>query len=259
MIRRPWLAALACAVTATVPVLAPPCAEDLTEVARFAARPLMVPLAFEAIAQSRRQGSPAETYARAQQLLQWLPQWLDGHTVFAYRYAVEGGNLAAAADERAVAAAERLWIALGTLQAARRHVGRREVELLETMAFLPEAAVRAEPGLAEHLLPHGGAAQITDDLLAIAEARGAGPAVREHRTFRAVGFAAALLAAGNRAGAQQVLDLAIERAGDVRDASLAGPWRDRLREIQAHLRGEAVDLTAVAADPRMADLLPYLR
>jgi len=259
MIRRPWLAALACAATAAVPIVAPPKLDDLVEVGRYAARPLLVPLAFEAVAVSRQRGTPAETYARAQQLLQWLPQWLDGHTVFAYRYAIEGGNLAAPATARPAAAAERLLVALGALHAARPYVGRREVELLETMAFLPEAAVREEPGVAALLQRHGGAAQLADDLLAAAEARGAGPAVRERRTFRAVGYAAALLAAGNRQGALQVLDLAIERTGEVRDASVAGPWRERLCEIRAHLRGEAVDLTAVAADPRMADLLPHLR
>jgi hypothetical protein len=259
MIRRPWLAAVAAAATATVPLVSRPEFADLAELARFAARPLMVPLAFEAIADSRLRGTPAETYARAQQLLQWLPQWLDGHTVFAYRYAIEGGDLAAPHAERATAAAERLWVALGALHAARPLVGRREVELLETMAILPEAAVRAEPGVDVLLQPHGGAARLADELLALAEARGAGPAVRERRTFRAVGYAASLLAAGNRNAALQVLELAIQRAGEVRDASIAGPWRDRLREIHSHLRGEAVDLTAVAADPRMADLLPHLR
>jgi len=190
-----------------------------------------------------------------------LPGWTDGHIVFAYRFATDGGNLAVPADERAGLALRRLQIALAWLESARAHAGRRELELLQAMAFLPEVAVAQEGGLAELLQQSqkGGAMALADHYLAAAERLGQSPALREQRTFLAPLLCAGYLAAGDRQTAIAVLDAAITRSADVRDRALATEWCARLVEVRSALQGEPVDLTAVRADARFAALLHHLR
>ncbi|MBM4060196.1 MAG: hypothetical protein FJ265_03730 [Planctomycetes bacterium] len=239
-------------------LLARPATGDLREVASWCLRPAALPFAWRALHDAVREGNADEAFARGQQIMALVPSWLDGHCAFAFRFALAGGNLAAPAPERVAAAHRRLLVAIAWLEAARAHAGRREIELLEILSFLPETAVGNEPGLAG-LLPAGGAPALADAWLAEAERLGAGPAVREQRTFRAVAHVAALLLAGDRRGALAVLATAIRRSADVRDVALATVWRTRLEQVRAHLLGEAADLSAVAADARMAPLLPFLR
>ncbi|HEX5051109.1 MAG TPA: hypothetical protein VFZ65_05015 [Planctomycetota bacterium] len=251
-------AAGAAACFAGAGFLLPPDAAVAREVAAWFVRPVALPFAWKDQQAAQKRGDTAEAFARAQQILDLLPAWTDGYAVFAYRFALDGGSLAVSYAERASAALQRLRIALAWLEAGRNHAGRREVELLQTMAFLPEVAVTQEPRLAE-LLP-GGAVALTDAYLAQAEVIHPSPAVREQYIFLQPERAAALLAAGDRRAALLVLDTAISRSAEVRDRELATEWRTRLDEVRRWLRGDtSVDLTAVRADPRMHDLLPHLR
>lgn len=258
MIRTPWLAAGASACFAGALAIAGPRPGDLREFASWLGRPAMLPFAWQAFGEASRTGNADETFARAQQILALVPSWTDGHAVFACQFVLDGDHLAHATADRAAAMHRRLQIALAWLEAARPFAGRREVELLERMAMLAELAAANEPGLAALLAPTGGFAAIADHYLDEAERAGAGPAVRENRTFRMLSFAAALLGSGDRAGALHVLDAAILRCADVRDQELATEWRRRLDEVRRHLRGESIDLTAVRADARLAPILPYL-
>ncbi len=259
MTSRPFLVAAA-ACLAGACILVPPTSATAREIAAWFVRPAMLPFAWSAFNEASRRGDATETFARAQQIMHLLPSWTDGHSVFAYRFALDGGSLATTSAERASAAQRRLQIALAWLESARALAGRREGELLQTMAFLPEVAVAQEPGLGELLRPIGGPAAMADTYLAEAEALSPTAAVREQRTFLGPNLAAGFLAAGDRQRALLVLDTAIVRSADVRDRGLATEWRDRLDEVRRWLRGEAtVDLAAVAVDARMAPLLPYLR
>lgn len=256
---KPWFALGSSACLAGSLAVAAPTARDVPELARWIVRPALLPFTWEALGEARRTGNADEMFARAQQLLALLPGWTDGHFVCALQFALDGGERAQAPAARAAAAHQRLLVAMSWLDGARVHAGRREIELLEMMAEVPEWAARAEPGLAERLRPAGGAPAIADRCFAEAERLGAGRAVREMRTFRAIGYCAALLAADDRSSALTVLEVAIERSRDVADQLLATEWRTHLETILRHLRGEPQDLTAVRADPRMAPLLPYLR
>lgn len=258
MIAGSWSAVLAAGCFAGAIALVNPRVDDAREFASWVARPAMLPFAWNAQKASLRSGSSDEVFARAQQLLDLLPAWTDGNVVFASQFALDGGDLVRSDAERIAAAYRRLQIALAWLESTRPHAGRREIELLEQMAFLPDIAVAREPGLAA-LLPTGGAAAIADHYLALAEELGAGPALRESRTFLAVQYCRGLLDAGDRRAAIAVLSAAIERSADVRDRELATEWRARLDEVRHHLRGESTDLSAVLADLRFEPLFPYLR
>lgn len=256
MTSHPLLAAAAAACFAGAGLLCPPSGFVLREFAAWFVRPATLPFAWSALAEARQNGNAVEMFARARQILHLLPTWTDGYSAFACNFALD--EAAATETLRAERAHQRLQVALAWLEDARASAGRRESELLQTMAFLPELAVRQEPGLAA-LLPPGGAAAMADRYLAEAEVLTPHAAVREQRTFRGPGLAAGFLASGDRQRALLVLDAAIKRSADVRDQALAAEWRERLLEVCRHLRGESVDLAAVHADPRMAPLVPYLR
>lgn len=259
MSRDTWRSALAVAL---LPVPLGLCRPELADALAWAGagtRPAVLPFAWSAMLDSLRWGNAEEAFAKSQQLMQLLPSWIDGHLVFAYRYALDGGDRAASATSRAAMAKARLVAALAALERARPAAGRREIEMLEAMAFLPEVAVRQEPELEMLLRPDGGAPALADHYYAEAERLGASRTVREHRTFRAVALAAALLRAADRAGALAVLDTAITRSSEVADTELAAAWRDHLIAAAAHLRGAPADLTPVLADPRFEPLWPHLR
>lgn len=258
MTMRPLLTAAATGCMALAWGTAPPTPAALRELAASLVRPAMLPFTWTALDRARRGGDAAEYFARARQLLDLMPTWTDGQAVFAYGLALDRRAGAAAAG--GADAWQRLQLALAWLEAAREHAGHREVELLQTMAFLPEVAVMQQPDLAERLRPGGGAAALADRYLAQAEQLRGSPAVRERRTFLAPKLVAGLLAAGAREQARAVLDVAIARAAEVRDRELATEWRQRLEEVRRWLDGDrSVDLTAVHADPRFAPLLPDLR
>lgn len=251
-------AAVLCAVGAAA--LLQPTPADFAAATQWAARPLVLPFAWRGVRAAERSGDPVEAFARAQHLMRLLPGWADGFAAFAYRFALAEEPLAAAsAAERAERARARLLLALAWMDGARTAAGRHEPTLLQALAFLPEVAARVHPGLGELLRPSGGPAALADRWLAIAEQRFPSAAAREQRTFYAVPLAAGLLAAGDRDGALAVLQTASERSAEVRDQELAATWRQRLDAARAALRGEAVDVRAVLADPRFAALHPFLR
>lgn len=241
-------------------VLAPPSAASLAEAVRQATRPLLLPFQWRSLLQAQAHGDTAEAFARAQNVLRLLPNWADGQAVFAYRFALADSDAGVGAADRAQRALMRLQLALAWMQAARPQAGKHEPTLLQMLAFLPELAVRQEPGLLPLLAPEGGPAAIADRYLAEAERLFPSASKREQRTFHAVRLAAGLLTAGDQDSARAVLRLAIERSYEVADAELATEWRARLQEALRWLDGDhSVDLSLVRADPRLAPLLPHFR
>ncbi len=257
---RPWSGALAIGCLLVATALVPPNLRDVTEFAAWIARPLMLPFAWHSLQEANRGGDPLEAFARAQNLLRLLPQWSDGHSAFAYRFALSDDDRSGTDAERGARARTRLDLAMAWMESARERAGKHELDLLQGLAFLPEVAVRREPALAALLQPTGGAIKITDAWLAEAERLFPTAAVREQRTFFAPKLAAGLLAANDPANALEMLAAAIARSHDVRDQALATRWRQRLVEVSRWLAGDrTIDLTAVTADERFAILLPFLR
>jgi hypothetical protein len=260
MTRRATRRAAAAACLAGAIVLAAPTHDDAVEVAAWFVRPATLPFAWRAFEESNREGDPAEAFARGQRIMQLLPQWTDGYAAFAYRYALAGSPPGTGAATRVQNAHERLDVAIAWLESARPDAGRREIDLLQALAFLPDIAVRQEPELGPRLRGGRGPAAIADHYMAIAEQKFPSAAAREQRTFFGPTLAGGLLAAGDVAGARRVLAAAIDRSRDVRDQQLATEWRARLVEVERWLAGDRdVDLTAVREDLRMAPLLPFLR
>ena len=241
---------------AAAAALVPPSPAVFAEFGAWAARPAALPFAWHALGDAERRGDPAEVFARAQQILRLLPRWADGQAAFAYRYALAASGTVDPPD----AALRRLDAALAWLEAARATAGRREPDLLLAMAFLPEVAVRQQPGLEALLAPRGGSAGLADACYAELERRFPSAARREQRLYFAPVLAASLLGAGDLPRARSVLLAAIERTAEARDQTLAAPFRDRLAEVLRRLDGDRdLDLAAVRADARMAPLLPHLR
>ncbi|MEZ6037141.1 MAG: hypothetical protein R3F29_06650 [Planctomycetota bacterium] len=237
--------------------IAPPTPSALREFASWFARPATLPFAWQAYETANQRGDALEAFARGQQIMRLVPSWTDGQSGFAFRYALTADS-AAAADP--VAAEQRLRVALAWIEAGREHAGKRELDLLNMAAFLPDVACRVTPGLAERLRPNGGPEAISAAYLAEAERLHPSPAVREQRTFFAPRLAGALLATGDVSQALTVLDAAIARAAEVRDLELATEWAARLAAAARWLRGDrTVDLTAALADRRLEPLWPYLR
>ncbi|MEQ1633680.1 MAG: hypothetical protein ABL997_14975 [Planctomycetota bacterium] len=224
-------------------------------------RPVALPFLWRSLVDASSNGDAREAWERAQLLLLATPGWADGHSVFAYRFALDGGDTVLPPLERVLAARDRLRLSLRFLEDARANCKQREIQLLSDMAWLVELAVRNEPEIAPQLGVDP--AVLIDGYLAQAEALGAGRMVREQRLYEVPRLCAAMLAAGDRARALAVLDSAIDRASQQPDPALNEEWRTVLQAVRRDLDGSnAADpegRTARKADPRLQPLAPFLR
>src|SRR5262249_12933534 len=105
--RRPILPRPGAGVCAAAAGGAEPKLDNLGAWGLALARPLTMPFLWRSLADALHGGDPAEAFARAQVLLDALPEWADGHAVFAWRYALEGGDPLATGEVRAQAAKAR--------------------------------------------------------------------------------------------------------------------------------------------------------
>lgn len=229
----------------------------VAEFTSWFARPARLPFAWQALTAADRGGDGSEAFARGQQILDLVPSWTLGHAAFAYRYVLTQDARGTAATV-AAQAERRLVVAMAWLERARQHAGDRELELLLSAAFLAPIACRSFPGL-DALLPPGGAAAITDAYYAEAERLFPTAAVREQRLFHTPTLAAALLDAGERQAAIELLQQASARSAQTRDQQLASEWRARVDEAIGLLQGERRSRDAVLYDPRFEPLRRHLR
>jgi len=251
--------ACALALFAASAALLPPTTARVREFASWFARPATLPFSWRALQEAATAGDAEEAFARGQRIMQLLPQWVEGHCAFAFRYALTEDD-SVTAEQAAAAAERRLHVALAQIAQARAFAGDREPDLLQSSALLIDIACRRFEGLAERLQARGGAMVLADRYLAEAERLFPSAALREQRTFRTPLLAAALLQAGRTRDAIDVLRAAIDRAAEVRDRQLATEWAARLQEAIGWLSGDrTVDRTEIFADRRLAPLWPHLR
>jgi hypothetical protein len=236
--------------------LAPPDPAAARAVVEHAVRPAVLPFLWRSLREAERSGSAAEAVTAAHALMALLPQWTDGHLVFAWRFALSADEVIG--GDAAERAARRLEAALVFLAEARGRQPEREVDLLAGTSFLVEMAERHHPDLGRWLDREPSV--LADDYLHEAEVRApAGASVREWRIFKVPGLLIALLRRGDRAHAMEVLDAVLERVPEIRDAELREDWGRQLRQVRAALHGEPVDLAELAKDPRLEALVPLLR
>ncbi len=243
--------------------LAPPRAEALGELGAAAVRPAVLPFLWRAVAEAQQHGSAGEAFAAARAVLAFLPQWSDGHLAFAYRFTLDGDQVAGRDPAAAAAdAALRLQAALALLAEGRARKPGAAIDLLIGTAFLVELAGRRHPDLGAHLAPGRPIvpAEYADSFLAEAERLGAGASATELRVFGVPAVLAGLLRAGERDRAVTVLDAALARVPEVRDRELAAGWARSLQRLRLRLLGDRdIPLAELAADPRLEALIPLLR
>lgn len=237
-------------------------------------RPATLPFLWRALLESMQRGDARSTFHRAKELLAATPGWTDGHAVFAFRFALDGGDRMLPEKARVEDAFDRLQLALHLLEESAHSGDRRAATSLADAAWLLELAVRDEPGLAAEVARRTGEdpALRIDRYLARAESLGAGRMVREQRLNDAPRLCAAFLRAGDRARALALLAEAAERCLEQQDEALREEWRGLLLAARTALATEAgsggqpggdADLLALrarlAADPRLQPLAPFLR
>lgn len=225
---------------------------------RALTRPVVLPFLWRALNDAGSHGDPFEAFVKAKSLLAALPEWTDGHAVFAYRFVLDGGDRAAAADVAAHATADRLQLGLELLETAILRNQAQQVDTLAAMSWLVELTARREPALAAHL-PRDPAI-IADSYLVRAEAIGAGRMVRETRLFGLPKLLAALLRAGDRTRAEDLLGEGLRRCSEIPEPDLRADWQHKLLGVHRALRGDpTVDRAALLADDRLQPLAPFLR
>lgn len=251
------LAALLAAAT-----LSPPSVDHLRQWSLLATRPFTLPFLWRALRQATDNGDSAEAFARAQAVLEALPEWTDGHAVFAWRYAIDGGNPLATGTARTAAAKERLLAALAMMQQACWRTPAKAADLQVWMAFVVELAAQREPGLGALLAADPGLgtpAQLSDRYLALAEQSTGRASIREQRIFLVPSLCAALLDAGDRKGALDLLDATIPRCDEIRDPELGPEWKATLTSVRRRLAGDrTVDPATFRDDQRLVPLMPHL-
>jgi len=240
----------------------PPTTDKVREFGSWCVRPARLPFTWQALQAAQQSGDAREAFARGQQIMQLVPEWVGGHAAFVYNYVLTQDESLPPA-QAAEAAEIRLYAGLAMLEQARRHAGKREMYLLHMAAFLPDLACDNFPGLRQRLREReqtGGAAGIAASYFAEIARLYPSPATREQALWYTPRLAAALLASGATAAALKVLDKAIARAPEIRDQELATEWQDRLREVAQILRGDlTTERSKILADRRFEPLWPYLR
>lgn len=242
--------------------VARPRAAALPEAVRAVVRPVTLPFAFRALQEAAATGDAEETFARAQLLLDQLPRWSDGHLLFAWRFALEGGQRLIDQTPRAEATLRRLRVALAWLELARERAPDHAGSLLASMAFLVEMTVERNPELGDLLRRAEGRppARIADDYLARAETAVAGNvSAKLRRLFFTPTLVADLLRAGDPGHARAVVQRAIDGTGAIDDPAEAARWRNSLQRLDRRLAGDrSIRNEDLASDPRLLPVLPHL-
>jgi hypothetical protein len=249
--------ALAAPLLVAAAVLRPPPARSGRHLARALARPLALPLLWHGLGQARHQEPPEALAARGRQILALLPQWTDGHVLFASELAFAASSRAGDAD----AAAARLIAALATLEAAIVEHPPGAVDYLSAMASFLEIRAAQDPAVAAALRRRLGVEpeDAADRYLARAEALAPSSSLSDRRTYLRLPAISSALRTGDRRRALLGIERMRARLAANPDDVLAQRWRQSLDRLAGFLTGAAgITLHALRDDPLLHDMVEAL-
>ncbi len=226
---------------------------SVPDLGRDLVRPVVLPVLWRGLEQAGIQAGPEEQVARGRLLLQFLPQWTDGHIHFAWRLAFEIPDV-----QNPVQSFQRLMAALAFLENALGMEPTRPVEILEAMAYMVQIRCR-NTAVAEIFRKETGMdpAKRVDSYLERAQTIDPTQARAEQRIV-GIGFIAGQLRMRNPSAALKRLAWAISGLDGFRDQALAASWRAALMDLRSYLQGTA-ELEDLEKHPQLDQVLDALR
>jgi hypothetical protein len=225
---------------------------------RALARPFVLPFLWRGLWQARNEEPPEALAARGQQLLALLPEWTDGHVLFA-------SELAFAASLRAgdpEAAADHVLTALALLEAAIVIHPPGAVECLAAMASMVEIRCAQDHALGNVVARRLGdePSRVADAYLARAEALAPSTSLADRRTYLLLTVIEAALRTGDDRRALDTIEHMRRRLSGAVDEELAARWDVALQSLAGFLRGDSrITSAQLADDPLLHDMLAALR
>lgn len=252
-----WLFALAAPLLVGAAWLRPPAKRTGADRLRALARPFVLPFLWGALRQARFEEPPEALAARGQQLLAVLPEWTDGHVLFASELAFAASSRALDPETRA----DRVLAGIAILEAALDTHPPGAVEYLTTMASFLEIRGAQDPALATVLGRRLGqdVSLAADACLARAESFAPSSSLSDRRTYLLLSTIASAIRTDDARRALVTIERMQERLGRAVDQELAGRWRQSLSRLAGFLRGEPPHtLPTLADDPLLQDMVEAL-
>ncbi len=227
---------------------------SVPDLGRDLVRPVVLPVLWRSLEQAGVQAGPEEQVARGRLLLQFLPQWTDGHIHFAWRLAFETPDV-----QNPAQAFQRLQAARAFLENALGMEPTRPVEILEAMAYMVQIRCQ-DKALAEIFRKETGVdpAKRVDSYLERAQTIDPTKARAEQRVIGGVGLIAGQLRMRNPSAALKLLGATIRGLDGFRDLALAASWRAALVDLRSYLQGNA-ELEDLEKHPQLDQVLDALR
>lgn len=224
---------------------------------RALARPFVLPLLWRGLWQARNEEPPEALAARGQQLLALVPEWTDGHVLFASQLAFAASTRAKGTE----ASADRLLAALALLETAQRRYPPGAIDCLAAMASFVEIRCSQDHALAAELGRRLGQEpnQVADAYLARAEALSPSTSISDRRTYLLATAIESALRTGDDARALATIARMRQRLTSAVDADLAHRWDLALGNLARFLGGDpSITWNTLADDPLMQDMADAL-
>jgi len=231
-----------------------PSQRSVLSLGRDLVRPLVLPVLWRGLERSGIEAGPEEHAARGRLLLQFLPQWTDGHIYFAWQLAFEASR----GRQNPKLALQRLLAALAYLKSALAMEPTRPVEIWEAMAYMVQIRCQ-DPALARVFRERMGKepAEFTDDCLAGAQRIDPSQARAEQRVIVKVSLIAGQLRTRNQQAAVELLAVTLRGLENFRDPQLAAEWRTALLDLRSYLEG-GTPLSDLKKHPQLDEILKVL-
>jgi hypothetical protein len=236
-----------------VALLRGPSRRSVLDLGRDLVRPVVLPVLWRGLEASGIEAGPEEQAARGRLLLQFLPQWTDGHIHFAWQLAFEASR-----GQNPEQALQRLLAALAYLKSALAVEPTRPVEIWEAMAYMVQIRCQ-DPALAKVFRERMAKepAEVVVDYLERAQAIDPSQARAEQRVIVGVGLIAGQLRTRNRQAALELLAATLRGLESFRDQHLAAKWRTALLDLRSYLEA-GTSLQDLKKHPQLDEILYVL-
>jgi hypothetical protein len=250
-----FMAGIACyAGAALTPRPQPPIP---TALVRNLTRPLFLPFLWPGLETARQFGTTGQLVERGRFLLRFIPQWADGHILFASELALEASRKAPNTEQ----ALDRLLAAMQFLEEAAAICPRKTDEIRIAMALLLELRADQDKELATALRLRTGmeVSELADVYLKLAEKAKPSASLHDRRAFLAKRLVGTALATGDVSRANEFISRALEMLATTQNTGLAAPHIAALERLQAYLGGD-VSITKgdLLADPLLTGIAHFL-